>query len=123
FMASHIKALRHYQKRDNQGNPVLAKKPVAYYDYTDGGGRLLYQVVRYEPKTFRIRRPTGGTDGIPSAWRWGLGQTACVLYRLPGIKQARHTESPVYLVEGEKDADRLAGLGLVATTSPMGAAN
>jgi hypothetical protein len=41
-MASHIKALRHYQKRDTQGNPVPARKQVACYDYTDGGGRLLH---------------------------------------------------------------------------------
>ncbi|MEE9201815.1 MAG: AAA family ATPase [Dehalococcoidia bacterium] len=43
-----------------------------------------------------------------------------MLYRLPELLAA----SPgalVFVVEGEKDADRLASLGLVATTSPMGA--
>src|SRR5262249_5324349 len=30
---------------------------VATYDYTDADGRLLYQVVRLDPKDFRQRRP------------------------------------------------------------------
>src|SRR5262245_13756883 len=40
---------------------------VATYDYVSETGDLLYQVVRYEPKTFRQRRPNG-TDG----WAWKL---------------------------------------------------
>ena len=32
---------------------------VATYDYTDDKGELLYQVVRYDPKDFRQRRPDG----------------------------------------------------------------
>ena len=32
---------------------------VATYDYTDADGKLLYQVVRLEPKGFRQRRPNG----------------------------------------------------------------
>ncbi len=33
---------------------------VATYDYRDEGGELLFQVVRYEPKDFRQRRPKVG---------------------------------------------------------------
>ena len=40
-----------------------------------------------------------------------------VPYRLPDILRAKE----VYVVEGEKDADRLRLLGLTATTSPGGA--
>jgi putative DNA primase/helicase len=34
-------------------------KEVAAYDYHDENGKLLYQVVRFEPKDFRQRRPNG----------------------------------------------------------------
>ena len=40
-------------------------KIVAVYDYRDADGTLLYQVVRYEPKTFRQRRPDGN-----GGWIW-----------------------------------------------------
>ncbi|MFN8547762.1 MAG: hypothetical protein U0527_07255 [Candidatus Eisenbacteria bacterium] len=43
----------------------------------------------------------------------------CVLYRLGDL--LAEPEAWVYLVEGEKDADNLHRLGLVATTNPMGA--
>jgi putative DNA primase/helicase len=43
-----------------------------------------------------------------------------VLYRLPELIAAGPDEW-VFIVEGEKDADNLAALGLVATTCPMGA--
>ena len=82
------------------------------YDYTDEAGALLYQVVRYEPKGFRQRRPDGA-----GSWIWNLGGVRRVLYRLPELGAAQ----TVYLVEGEKDADRLASLGLTATTAPGGA--
>ncbi|MGQ0849829.1 MAG: hypothetical protein ACT4OP_12095 [Actinomycetota bacterium] len=41
-----------------------------------------------------------------------------VLYRLPEVLAVSGT---IYVGEGEKDADRLASLGLIATTNPMGA--
>jgi hypothetical protein len=43
-----------------------------------------------------------------------------VLYRLPELRAADPKE-PVFVTEGEKDADRLADLGLVATTNVGGA--
>ena len=43
-----------------------------------------------------------------------------MLYRLPDLLAADGRE-PVFIPEGEKDADRLADLGLVATTNPGGA--
>jgi putative DNA primase/helicase len=44
-----------------------------------------------------------------------------VLYQLPKILQAMESDDTIYVVEGEKDADRLNTLGLTATTCPMGA--
>jgi putative DNA primase/helicase len=43
-----------------------------------------------------------------------------VLYRLPELLAA-DPAAPVYVVEGEKDADRLISEGLVATCNPQGA--
>ena len=42
-----------------------------------------------------------------------------VLYRLPEL--LARPDEPVYVVEGEKDADRLASMGLLATTNSGGA--
>ena len=90
------------------------------YDYTDESGELLFQVLRYaNPKTFKQRRP-GAKHG---EWDWKLGDVRRVLYRLPQLLAATQKRTPVFLVEGEKDADNLAGLGFTATTNPGGASN
>jgi putative DNA primase/helicase len=85
------------------------------YDYHDEQGRLLYQAVRYKPKDFRQRRPDG-----KGGWVWRLDDVRRVLYRLPELTAASRG-ALVFVVEGEKDADNLANLGLVATTCAMGA--
>jgi 5S rRNA maturation endonuclease (ribonuclease M5) len=89
---------------------------VATYDYTDEDGELLYQVVRFQPKDFRQRRPDGR-----GGWEWKLGRTRRVLYRLPELATAIATGESVYLVEGEKDADYLRRAGACATCNPGGA--
>ncbi|MGH9287511.1 MAG: hypothetical protein ACRD0V_04325, partial [Acidimicrobiales bacterium] len=88
---------------------------VATYDYTDEDGTLLFQVVRYFPKDFRQRRP----DGV-GGWVWKLGDTRRVLYRLPQVVRAIDQLETIYVVEGEKDADRLVRSGEVATCNPGG---
>jgi len=87
---------------------------VATFDYVDTQGTLLYQVVRYEPKSFSQRKPDG-----KGGWIWNLDGVKRILYHLPDILKA----DKVHLTEGEKDCDALWGLGLVATTSPGGAGN
>ena len=99
--------------------PREAREPrrreiVATYDYTDADGKLAYQVVRYAPKDFRQRRPDG------TGWSWSLAGVERVPYRLPELVAAP-ADATVYIVEGEKDADRLAALGLVATCNAGGA--
>ena len=89
---------------------------IATYDYTDAEGKLLYQVVRFEPKEFRQRRPDGS-----GAWVWNLKGTAPVLYRLPDVLKAISGGLMVYICEGEKDVDALRGKGLTATTNSGGA--
>jgi hypothetical protein len=88
---------------------------IATYDYRDPKGDLLFQVLRYEGKTFRQRRPDG-----KGGWLWKLGRTPRVLYRLPELLAAGPDEY-VFVAEGEKDADRLSSVGLIATCNPGGA--
>jgi 5S rRNA maturation endonuclease (ribonuclease M5) len=93
------------------------KEIVATYDYTDEGGeQLLFQVVRYDPKDFRQRRPDGAGD-----WDWRLGDTRRVLYRLPAVVKAAKAGGRVAVVEGERDVERVEAEGLVATCNPGGA--
>ena len=87
---------------------------VKTYDYIDAHGELLCQSVRYEPKDFRQRRPD--PDG---GWIWDLDGVPRVPYRLPELLKADPARV-VFVVEGERDVDRLRGLGLVATCSPLG---
>jgi len=87
------------------------RKITATYDYRDERGELLFQVVRFSPKSFAQRVPDG------SRWTWRLGGVRRVLYKLPRVLK----EPVVYVCEGEKDADALEGLGVVATTAPGGA--
>jgi hypothetical protein len=82
------------------------------YPYHDEHGAVLFEVVRFAPKGFAQRRPDGN-----GGWNWSLNGVRRVLYRLPEIL----TESIVFVVEGEKDADRLWSLSLPATTNPQGA--
>ncbi len=89
---------------------------VATYDYRNAAGALAYQVVRLHPKSFRLRRP----DGL-GGWSWKvMGQVELVPYRYPELLQSP-VEKPVYIVEGEKDADVMAAKGFTVTTNATGA--
>ena len=85
------------------------------YDYTDAEGHLLFQVVRYFPKDFRQRRPTGHNQ-----WEWNLDGVVRTLYKLPELIAAPNDKLR-FIVEGEKDVDRLGALDLVATCNVGGA--
>jgi hypothetical protein len=88
------------------------KREAATYAYEDETGALLFQVVRFEPKDFRQRRPDGAGGFV-----WNLNGTRRVAYRLPELKG----REGVLVVEGEKDADRAWSLGLPATCNAGGA--
>ena len=103
----------------SQGAPIEPRKAkakiVATYDYQAADGTLLYQVVRFEPKDFRQRCPDGA-----GGWVWKVKGVERVPYRLPDLRDA-FPGDPVFIVEGEKDADALIALGLVATCNAGGA--
>ncbi len=118
----------------DKGEPKIdIREPAATYRYTDEKGTTLFEVLRYvgtyadgsTEKTFRQRRPDPNKKG---AWIWkGVNSIRQVPYMLPRVLSAEF----VFVVEGEKDADRLnailrkagTGAGAVATTSARGAKN
>jgi hypothetical protein len=92
-----------------------SRRIIATYDYTDERGTLLFQVVRFDPKDFKQRRPDGNGGCI-----WNLKGVRHVLYHLPALIAA-DPASPVYIVEGEKDVHAIEKIELVATTNAGGA--
>jgi hypothetical protein len=86
------------------------------FNYVNEIGELLYRCVRSERtdggKTFCYQRLT--PEGI---WVNGLDAVRKVPYHLPQILAAVATGVPTWLVEGEKDAETLDALGLVASSS------
>lgn len=89
---------------------------VAAYDYLDEGGKLSYQVVRYQPKAFSQRRPD---PERPGCWINDLKGCLPLPYRLPLL--LAKPDQPVFVVEGEKDVQTLERLGFVATCNSGGA--
>ncbi len=89
---------------------------VRQYGYTDAEGKLLYEVVRFDPKDFRQRRPDG-----KGGWTWNLNGITRVLYRLPAVLKAKANKRAVFVAEGEKDVEALESIGLTATCNPGGA--
>jgi len=95
-----------------QERPRTPRRQIATtYDYTDEVGRLLYQVVRTQPKGFFQRRPDGNGGWINKKSK------RQVLYHLREVLDA----PIVFIVEGEKDVETLRAYGFVATTSAGGA--
>ena len=101
---------------DASAGQRVQPRVVATYTYTTPAGTVLYQVQRLAPKGFRQRRPDPDQAG---GWIHNIQDVPRVLYRsdlLAGAKPGAR----VFVVEGEKDVDRLVTLCLLATTSPMG---
>ena len=109
------------------------RKILNIYPYADEAGNEQYQAFRYSvtekhtqtgeerfaPKKFNQRRADPDKQG---AFIWNLKGVTRVLYRLPEVLKATQEARRVYVVEGEKDADRLRGEGLIATTNAGGGA-
>lgn len=112
---------------------------VAVYDYPDARGRVLMQKLRYappggEPKQFRIRARSREDyvwltprklDAMYPAQEWptyfdGLLYGIADLRR--ALKRGAEHGGPVYWCAGEKDADAVAALGVVAVTHWQGEA-
>ena len=100
------------QEKDLFNNPINNKpKIVKEYYYTDENNKPLYKVIRYEPKSFVQARYDNGN------WIFKMTGVRYVLYNLHNVSKS----DEIYFVEGEKDADNLNSIGLVATTTAGGA--
>jgi hypothetical protein len=104
---------------------------VEVYHYLNADGKLVHETLRYEPKRFLQRRPAepgmcagnkiAKRDRAGNWWLWTLHGIEPVLYHLPQII-GTGLDTPIYLCEGEKDADALSSKwNVVTTTAPMGA--
>ena len=93
---------------DEERQPKLVKK----YNYRDESGTLLYQVLRYEPKTFKVRRPDGADN-----WIYNLNGVRRILFRADALQHA----NPIIITEGEKDAITARNMDFDATTNLGGA--
>jgi len=94
------------------------EQPLTTYDYLDVTGEFVYQVVRYPNKKFVHRRPDGLDGWIYKEAMKGVKR---VLYNLPIVIATINAGQPVYIVEGEKDVNKLNELGLTATCNSGGA--
>ncbi len=103
----------------NDGSVGAASPPPSgvTYAYRDERGDEIFEVVRlYGEKRFRQRHTADGKVvwKLPPAGRG-------IPYRLHELAAVPVSGKPLILVEGEKDADRLAILGFVATCNAGGA--
>jgi hypothetical protein len=93
------------------------------WHYTDEDGVSLFVKQRFKTndskgKTYKTLRV------MPDNTRVGkLGDCRIVPYKLPDLQQATAAGRVVYITEGEKAADALGSLGVVATTSHAGSGN
>lgn len=89
------------------------------YEFRAADGKVIYRTRRLEKpgedKRFVAERPDG-----QGGWIGKLEDTTRVLYRLPDIL-AVGPAVPIYLVEGERKADKLASWGFTATAVAFGA--
>jgi P4 family phage/plasmid primase-like protien len=117
---------------DPRAKPYVptGSKLVCFYDYHRPDGSVAHQKLRLDPKDFRQRRPVSKEDRVEwdrlraagkeapfeqEGWVYSLAGARLYPYRLVELMEA-DMEMPVFFCEGEKDADSLGSLGLVATT-------
>lgn len=113
-------------ERERANDNCNGPRETGRYEYTDADGVVIYRTVRIEQagqrKKFRAQRPDGR-----GGWVNGIGDVDRVPYRLPEIKAAIERSAlkdeplpTIYLVEGERKADKLASWGFTATAIAFG---
>lgn len=96
-----------------KSEPMTRGSISATYIYRSALGQEVYRVLRYNPKAFKQQKKSG------DKWEWGMEGVERVLYRLPEILQEK--DAPIWIVEGEKDADNLVRYRQNATCNVGGA--
>jgi hypothetical protein len=105
-----------FDLKKKKKSPAAPKgKIIATYDYCNLSGKLIYQVCRLKPKSFRQRRPD---PKKPESYIWNMDGIIALPYHIKNVIDHK----TVYIVEGEKCADDLIDkLKLPATTFHGGA--
>lgn len=98
------------------------RRPVAKFTYKNADGTDFQQVWKYDwiDKDGKRQKPFPPYHLENGRWVKGKPAGPPILYRLPELLAAP-PDALVHIFEGEKDADRGAALGLVATCNPYGA--
>ncbi len=90
------------------------------YIYRDESGSPVFRVSRrYDPEGKRSFSQAPYKDGKWLSEKGCMNGVRRVPYMLPAIIERK--DEIIHIVEGEKDADRLSSLGLLATCNPGGA--
>ena len=97
------------------GRKAKTRKIETIYNYIDAEGKP-FEVVRTRPKGFYQRRPDGKGGHINN-----LEGITTTLYHADELTEAIAAGTAIFIVEGEKDVDRLRTEGFTATCNPMGA--
>lgn len=92
---------------------ITEPTPPATYTYYNPDGEAIGKVIRTADKKFWRQKPDGNGG-------WENGGFGDVLYN-HHLVAAAEPETAIFIVEGEKDADRLVELGIVATCNAGGA--
>lgn len=98
--------------RDEPKKKSIKARIEKVYQYHNADGSLAFEVVRLrDPKDFRQRKNADQE-------KWSMKGVTRVLYNLPEVLKAQ----TVVIAEGEKDADNLREIGIIATCNAGGAA-
>lgn len=109
----------YYEKAKQKEQPLLnGTRPEAEYIYKDENGKAIHKTIRYGKQYDRPFLQARFEDG---KWKPGLKGIETVIYKLPEVINAVKNNTPIFIVEGEKDVENLFTLGFTATTNPMGA--
>ena len=92
--------------------------PSSVYTYVDEASRPRFEVVTERDAVGQTVVHEHAIDPTGSRTQT-LSSSRLVLYRLPAIIQAARARTPIFVVQGERCAEAIEDLDLVATTSPV----
>ena len=103
------------KQNDNYSSGEQPKgRNLTAYIYRDAAGQPYLKIVRTSAKQFPQWHWEGGL------WLKGKPKGPKIPYRLPELLAAA-IATPIFITEGEKDAENVAALGFIATTNSEGA--
>ncbi|MBT6601370.1 MAG: hypothetical protein HOB32_06920, partial [Nitrospina sp.] len=115
FLCHHCGWKGSIKSTKKSSNGSSKQSIVAIYDYPNESEKLLYQSVRFHPKSFSHRRPDGN-----GGWIWDLDNVRRIPYRLPELISS---SGIIYIPGGEKDVENLVKHNLTSTTNSGGEGN